>query len=240
MDVIDPNSSELIDTYRQTLIYYPGRLCSCLRENSGVPRPDHICNQGFFYGTPETIVGKRRSVSQKYLIGPNGRLFDGGATFSIPKYSPEGIEQKAYSTLAHGDIIVVPNKTRRDTDILRRSIRDYIYAFDIVKIISIYAGNIQFLQGMDFTFSEAITETGNITTINWADNKGPAEEEYYAVEFISKQQYKVWEDDGNDRGTDYEELPKRIVSVIRRYIDPEKSTLDKINIEKSNDDFYSF
>lgn len=213
LKITDNNFTRVMDIYGQRLKYYPGRLCSCVRENNGIPKVECGCNLGYWYEAPETCYGVRQQVNWKYLNTPQGRIFDGGAQFTIPKFY-QGVEQSAWKRLAHGDIIVVDNKVRRETDILRKGVRDYLYSFDIQEILTVSKQNTLYVKDVDFTIS------GN--TISWINggNK-PAEEEYYSVEFLCKQQFKVWEMGAQDRGTTEDELPRKILTVVRRYVDTE-------------------
>lgn len=213
LKVIDSNIDNLIDTFGQYVKYIPGRLCSCVAENNGVPKLGCGCNLGFRY--PEQgydTVAIRTAVSYKYLSLPFGRVFDGGAQFTIPKIYSD-TEQPAWKTLAHGDIIVVTNKFRRDTDTLIKGVRDYLYAFDISEIISVSQKDNIYTAGVDYTFE------GN--AINWVSANKPAENEAYTVEFTCKQQYKVWEVGAQDRGTFEDDLPKKVICVLRRYANTE-------------------
>ncbi len=222
--VIDPDFTDVMSIYSQKLKYYPGRLCSCVGENNGVPKPDCGCNLGYWYGMPEDIIGIRQSVSYRYLNTPQGRIFDGGAQFTIPR-NGNGTNQKAYITLAHGDIISVEGKYRRDTDILRKGIRDKLNAFDIIEVVSIAQKGTVYIAGQDFEL--------NGTEIIWEQtgNK-PAEGSYYTVEFTCNQQYKVWEVGAKDRGTTEDQLPRLIICVLRRFANQESNPIDSFEVTK--------
>lgn len=227
LQVIDNSIKKSMKRFSLPVYYYEGRLCSCVGENGGVPQINHTCNLGFYYSAAELTYVIRTAVSHKYLVRPQGLIFDGGATFTIPKLY-NGVEQKAYNRISHGDIIVDSTKTKRDTDVLLRGVRDTIYAFDVKSILSIYAGTTQYLPDIDFTTSETSSVAGKLTTINWVDGKGPAEDVYYTVEFICNQQFKVWEDMGNDRGTSEDFLPKRVICVARRFVNYEQFNVKEI------------
>ena len=262
--VIDPNITKSMFRFGQTIRYYPGSLCSCVGANNGVPLPNHTCNQGFNYGTAQILSGIRTAISYKTLATPQGRIYSGGATFTIPQYDLNGSLQNAYSTIAHGDILVLDNKVRRDTDVLQRGSRDVIYAFDVTEILSITQNNNAFIQGVDFdaisydasynilteTEFKLLTENlnfvsqeiggdtlpivGSLTIIIWKNGgNAPATDSYYSVEFISKQQYKVWEDGGQDRGTDTDFLPKKVLCVLRRFINVSDNPADYIDVNQS-------
>lgn len=222
--ITDQNFSRTTEVYRQTVRYYAGSLCSCIAENNGVPALDCDCILGYRYPeTPEIITAIRQNVDLKILKLPSGRIYDGGASFTIPK-SFNGREQNAWRTLAHGDIIALENKQRRDTDILRKGSRDKLLAFDVKEILSVSSRSVKFIEGADYTVQG--------TNIIWdpdSENQ-PSEGDYYAVEFICNQQYKVWEMGGKERGTDGDELPKRVNCILRRYIETaESNPLDKVD-----------
>lgn len=268
LNVIDPNIKNSLIRFGQTISYYPSRICNCIAENQGAPKKNHTCNIGYYFMQPETIIGIRTQMSFKYLNQPHGRIYNGGAIFTIPKLNLENVEQRAWKTIAHGDILVLDNKFRRDTDILTRGSRDFLFAFDVTEILSIYKDETKYEQGIDFIFSENIIDVegdqgdeqdmeteestgefdddtyegleydttknwaGKTTTITWLPDKGPEQGESYSVEFICKQQFKVWEDGGMDRGTNDEELPKKLLTVLRRFVNYEQNIIDEIEFQQ--------
>lgn len=227
LKIIDENITRSLRRFGQTVKHYPGTLCSCIGANNGVPLLNHTCNQGYYYGTPETIIAIRTAISHKYLNTPQGVIYDGGATFTIPRLNLSKVEQRAYSIITHGDILVCDNKTRRDTDILKRGVRDFIYAFDVTEILGIYLNGVKYAT-TDYTVTEADSIAGKLMTIVWGTNKGPAIDASYSVEFIAKQQFKVWEDAGSDRGTDVNRLPKKMLTVLRRFVSPVTNNIDTV------------
>lgn len=222
--ITDENFSQLIERYKQTLKYYPGRLCSCIGENNGIPKIDCGCTLGYWYDRDETIIGIRKDISYKYTNSPQGVIFDGGAQFIIPK-KYKGIEQKAYQMLNKGDIISVIGKYRRDRDILRKGIRDKLYAFDVVDIISVSQKNIVYIKDQDFRLEN--------NEIKWIGNNYPPEESYYTVEFTCNQQYIIWENGVRDRGTDTKELPRSVITVLRHYAQAvQQNPIDSIDLNE--------
>lgn len=229
LQVINRNIPNLLKRFGQTIKHYPSRICSCVAENNGMPKLNHTCMYGFYFDEPETVIGIRTQVSYKYLNQPHGRIYNGGATFTIPKFNLQGVEQKAWTKIAHGDILVLDNKTRRDTDILIRGVRDYLFAFDVIEVLSISRNNVKYTAGTDYTVTEGSSvAAGKLTTINWQTGKGPENGDTFTVEFTCKQQFKIWEDGGQDRGTDEDELPKKVVAVLRRFVNPEPQEINTI------------
>lgn len=235
LTIIDKNISRSILKFGQTAKYYQSRICSCIADNDGSFSPDHSCNQGFFYAAPETVQLIRTQISTKYLNQPNGHIFIGGAHFTFPKFY-NGVEQKIWENIARGDVIVLENKIRRDSDILKKGVRDTLHAFDITEILSIYSGNTQYIEGTDFELVEnedSSIFTGNTGTINWLGANEPEINEHYTVEFKCNAQYRIWDDGAGDRGTDDEDLPKKVVAVTRKFVNPDTNVID--NIEVSNE-----
>ena len=260
--VIDENIVRSLRRFGQTVKHYPGTLCSCIGENNGVPLLNHTCNQGYYYGAPETIIAIRTAISYKYLNSPQGVIYDGGATFTIPRLNLSGAVQNAYSIITHGDILVCDNKTRRDTDILKRGVRDFIYAFDVTEILGIYLNGVKYA-ATDYIVIEDVYKTvvdnnelpiadengtptgevrakadiaGKLMTVHWEPGKGPADGASYTVEFICNQQFKVWDDAGSDRGTDENRLPKKMLTVLRRFVTPVENNLDTV---ETNQELYT-
>lgn len=224
LEIIDPNIESLMAMGGQTLNYYQGRLCSCVNENNGQPILGHGCNQGMWYAAPVTTMALRQKVSTKFLSRPEGRIYDGGAQFTIPKFY-EDIEQTAHKTIARGDILSVVGRNRRETDVLTRGSRDFLYAFDVSEVINISRGVRIYLPDVDYSIEG--------TTIIWlTGGEGPEVGQSYTVEYLCNQQYKVWDDGATDRGTDYDVLPRMVVCVLRHFTDPALSPLDDINTKE--------
>jgi hypothetical protein len=140
--------------------------------------------------------------------------------------------------------LVLDNKTRKDTDVLQRGVRDFIYAFDVTQILSVRDdNNNQYIEGTDFTWATSTgvvrstldtnSVVGGTSVITWLNGKGPADQEYYTVEFISKQQYRVWDDGGQDRGTDTDFLPKKVLCILRRYVNPTENPADNVDVQQA-------
>ncbi|MDQ7818667.1 MAG: hypothetical protein RDU14_16700 [Melioribacteraceae bacterium] len=230
--VIDNSIRGSLQRFGQTYKYYPARLCSCVEENNGNFLPDHTCNHGFYFGTAQTIIVIKTQFNEKFLNSQQGVIFNGGAQFTIPKLNLAGVEQPAWKTIAHGDVLASLTKIRRDTDILLRGTRDKIYAFDVKEVLTVSRGATIYTPITDYTVSEQTFDAGKLTVINWVTDAqqvvhGPATGEAYAVEFTCLHQFKVWDEAAMDRGTDTDDLPRKIKCVLRRFTNPEKTAYDK-------------
>ena len=231
LKIIDNNIKKLLIRFGSTYKYYPARLCNCIEDNNGAYLPDHTCDHGFYYGDAQLITVVKTQFNEKFLNSQQGVIFQGGAQFTVPKFNLDGEEQQAWTTLAHGDVLASLTKIRRDTDVLKRGIRDKIYAFDVKDVLTVSRGTTIYVQGTDYSVSTETFDAGKLTIINWllddAHNQlGPAMNETYAVEFTCLHQFKVWDEAAMDRGTDTDDLPRKIKCVLRRFTNPEKTAYD--------------
>lgn len=225
---------KLLNNKYTALKYYQSRMCSCVAENNGRPSADCSCNSGYYYKDPETFEALKVDVTYKYQHIQAGIMHEGVCQLTIPKQI-NNIEQTIHTTLAQGDIIVDPSKTRRDRDVLTKGMRDTIYAFDITKILSVYAKDKEFIENIDFTVSLINSSAGSITKIIWDSEADILEGDSYTVEFVSQEQYFVWNDGGNKRGATDFNMPRKVLCVLRRYRptdNPEDKTspLDNVDI----------
>lgn len=230
-EVIDPNFSMLMERTKQTMKYYPSSVCACLKENDGSFDPSCGCIQGYWYSTPESVIVMRQQVSTKILNTPNGIIYNGGAQITLPKFYLE-TEQLAHKTLGRGDIFVAENKKKKETDILKRGTRDFLFAFDVDDILKVSRKSTAYVAGTDYTITKDQSTPVELTQIVWEVGHGPEEDEYYTVDFISRQQFKVWEDAGNDRGTDDDILPRKVMCVIRKYVETKVNNVDSIELQQ--------
>lgn len=222
LKIIDENIELLMDTYAIRLLYYAGRLCSCIAENGGRPRAECGCDLGYWYENAyEEVYGIRTNYSYQFVNSSEGRIYNGGARFTIPKYY-NNKEQLVYSKITHGDIIVVPSKVRRETEILRKGIKDKLYSFDVKNVWSVSKEGIVYRPQIDYVLDDR--------QIIWVGNS-PNEGEYYIVEYSCSQQFKVWDVGANSRGGDNENLPIVLNTVIRRFTEnAEGNSIDDIVI----------
>lgn len=114
-----------------------------------------------------------------------------------------------YDKISRGDIVVLNGRTRRDGTICKRGTLDRVKAFNITRIISVFALGVEYREHIDFTFS------GQIVT--WLGGKGPATGASYTVEFLGKPNYQVYEELPMDRGSDTDIIAKRVLMQLRNY-----------------------
>jgi len=208
-----------------TVKYYQARLCDCMARNQGQPDPKCGCLNGFWYAEPKEYKLLRSGINFKNLPTDAGRILQGGCQFTIPPkdYSSgcNGMKIDLYDTVAVGDVFVLPNRDRRDRDILQRGTRDSIRAFDVQQILSITQLNAEYLVDIDYKFTDG-------AQINWLVGKGPAEDEFYTVEYLCNIQYIVWDTMAKDRGTDETILPKAILCALRQFVNFKVSAIDNL------------
>jgi hypothetical protein len=179
---------------------------------------------GFRYSAPEKVRLQRTQTTKKTLNTPSGVIPDGAITLTVPKYWKKKL-QNAWVTAAHGDVYSLIGKSQVARDILKRGVRDRIFAFDIQKILSVAIKDTFYIQGTDFTLQDR--------TIVWAEDKGPEDGAFYSVEFLCNQQYRQYDTDAFDRGGDGDDLPKRINAVIRQYVNPDDNPLDAVDTKEN-------
>lgn len=134
----DNDAEEMLEEFGVDCIYFQARQTTQLKH--GVQRLDSDAILGFHY---EQGIGARlirTSVSYQIVNSEEGRIYKGGARFTIPqKKFVDGsfVEQKIYERVFIGDVIAVMDKPIRDFDVLQKGKRDRVFAFDITKIISV-------------------------------------------------------------------------------------------------------
>lgn len=235
---IDPGLPLMMKRFRQTFQYYRATVCSCNKNNDGSFNPTCGCVQGYWYKTAATTTyGIRQKVSIQILTTPNGIIYNGGAQITIPQFYLNN-ENVAHKTLGRGDIFVIENKYKRESDVLKRGTKDFLFAFDVVEVLGITKRNadntdiVAYVQDEDFTITVSQNMPVALTTINWVKDKGPADGEYYVVDYRAKEQFKVWDDGANDRGTDEDALPRKVLCVRRRYAETQTNNVDTIDLQE--------
>ncbi len=123
-----------------------------------------------------------------------------------------------YHKISRSDVIVIDNRIRRNGDILKKSVRDEIYQFDIERITNLSIRETTYQEGIDFTLI-------NSKEINWIadipDNTA------YTVEYLCKQNYIVYGSLSIDRGSDIDRVSKKIYLALRNYANTQElSTKD--------------
>jgi len=221
----DKKIAEFVGQHGVTVKYYQATLCPCVEANNGHPDPKCGCNNGFWYAEPKQYKLLRSGINFKNLSTDVGRILQGGCQFTIPPrdYSVgcDGEAIDLYDAVAFGDVFVLPNRNRKDRDILQRGVRDEIRSFDVQQILSITKGLTKYLPDIDYKFTNGVS-------INWLTGKGPATDEFYTVEYLCNIQYFVWDTMAKDRGTDETILPKAILCALRQFVNFKVSAIDNL------------
>jgi hypothetical protein len=210
----DRRVQKLVDKFSVEVKWFASRLCSCVGDNNGVRDKDCSCIGGYYYDSPKQYKLIRTAVNFKNITHDAGIILQGGATFTIPLYDMSDmktkIEQDIYHYISRGDVIVIPAYTMADTDILTKGIRDEVWAFDIQSIRKVSQRNVIYREGRDYSYVGS--------GIIWHDSGNvPDEETSYGVEFVSYQQYLVWDDGGQSRGNEGQQLPKKVLCRLRPF-----------------------
>ena len=245
--------SDMVDEFGVEMKYYQSTICSCVGENDGQPDTDCDCYAGFRYpNNPVFVKILRTSVSMRGLPERVGLELQGGCYLTIPRCYKSGdsyYENEIYDKVNVGDVFVVNTRTRRDRDILKKDVRDSLNAFDVDEVLSVSKNGTIYEQDVDYQLnnfryplpfwyvgfnSETDLNSGKKTIggeIEWlTGGDAPAENDFYTVEFWSKIQYIVWQDLAQDRGTEEDYLPKKILCKLRQFVNFGTSQLDSINV----------
>ena len=247
---------DMMDEFGVDCLYYQARLSPELK-NSVSPL-DTAAIRGFIYASPQAVRVQRTSISYKIISQPEGRLYQGGARFTIPATALDGngVFQPVpmYTTLFKGDVIVVKDKPVRDYDVLTKGKRDRLYAFDVITILSVASVDTAkvehlYTYGTDYELqvngtpltgivkpdgSVGIVLTADMPIVSditfaWLDGgAAPPDEADYNVEFICSPNYIVWDDMAKARGTHDNDLPKMIMTVKRAYVSKVANPVDQV------------
>jgi hypothetical protein len=116
-----------------------------------------------------------------------------------------------HSTIGRNDVVIIDGRTRRDGERLKRGVRDTLKAFDIQKIIKVSAKGVDYIEGIDFNM------VGMVVT--WIESKGPADQAAYVVDYLTKANYVLFDDMPTDRGSDVDNISKRVLMALRHHIE---------------------
>ena len=212
---------------------YFGRLCSCIGKAGGNYDPTcPYCIFGFIYEEePVEELVLRTAVNLRFMTDRQISIYQGGCRITLPRYRYDGITlTKSYDRIAQGDIIVMTGDVHRDRDILKRNEKDYLYAFDVTKVLSVSELDYVFKEGVHYT----VNYTSKKTSIVW--NNDPDLEHqppsgYYSVDFECKINYMVWEDMPKPRGAMDSNSEKMIMCRLRPYFDPNANKVMSVNTD---------
>ncbi len=155
---------KLIRQFGVECLWYQSKLSPELRH--GLTMADADAIHGYKYDDPVQVRLIRTSVSYHIITRPAGKIYEGGARFSIPPVEwVEGEFKRLtiYDRIFKGDIIVIKNKPIRDFDVLTRGKKDVIFAFDVKSILSLVSVNaekfeLRYIYGTDYKIKVNGTE----------------------------------------------------------------------------------
>lgn len=238
-------------------LYFQARLSPQLRQ--GVTRLDSNTIYGYTYYNPVSVKLMRTSINYRMYNLDYGRIYEGGARFTIPTYEySTGTAKRSliYDRLFKGDIIVVKDRPVRDYDVLKKGGRDTMFAFDVKEILSVISINrndnseIHHEYGNDYKLvidgndaDATVTESGTVLLesvdgiqiassieIVWFENGNiPVEGDDYAVEFMCSPNYVVFDELAKPRMISDRDLPKSIMCVKRAYFNKTPNPLDSVD-----------
>lgn len=216
--------SRFIDRFGVQMKYYQSVLCSCVMSNNGHPSKDCDCSNGYWYPyAPIELTLLRTQVQKRSDRDRIGQVESGACQITVPVITYTGADRRGnatyedceiYHSVAIGDVFVIPNRRKRDRDILKKGVNDKIKAFDVQQIFSVTTEDLTFYTyGTDFQFNETTRD------IEWLPTgTSPQDGQNYTVEFESLLQYIVYQDLDKDRGGEDDYLPKRFVCNSRVYV----------------------
>jgi len=154
-----------------------------------------------------TITKPASADATNLILGLNPNIYPFRYTPSWTDYQYLPV----YESISRGDVFVISGKTRRDGAILQRDILDSIKAFDVERILTVAYKGTDYYEGIDYNL--------NGLNFQWLQGKGPVTESHYSVEFLSKVNYIVYKELATDRGSDSDEVAKRLHLALRNYAD---------------------
>jgi hypothetical protein len=225
--------------------YYQARLSP--EQKNGIIKLNNTAIMGFHYEPPVSVRLMRTSISYRIITSDMGRLYEGGARFTIPPIARENgqiVSLPIYERIFRGDVIAVKTKPVRDYDLLTKGQRDKLYAFDVKSLLSISsidtAGNeTRYVYDEHYTLqingvtANAVVDSNGIVTISpqedipivsdvlisWRPGAlQPADGQPYTVEFTCSPNYIVWDELAKPRASEESDLPKMAMCVKRAYI----------------------
>jgi len=114
------------------------------------------------------------------------------------------------------DVIVVQDRVRREHDFLKRGTRDILRAFEVEDVVEVRYEN-TIVDPSHYTYTAATKTFAFTGTV-------PVGGEYIAF-FDEKINYKIWQQQAQDRGSTTDVLPKKSLAVLRAYYHTPVTTL---------------
>lgn len=160
----DSDNQDFLSEFAIDCYYHQGRLSAEML--NGVTKMNSGAIQGFRYSAPIEEKVIRQAIGYHIVNTPGGRIFEGGARFTIfPTYTDNNGDVRTsviHERIFKGDILVPKsapggaNVSIRDFDVLRKGKRDLIFAFDVKSILSVSSVAIDksetlYRYGIDYT-----------------------------------------------------------------------------------------
>lgn len=231
----DVDVEDLLEEFGVNCLYYKAKKCTCIIENEGRWDPKDDCYFGWRFEDPIAQRLVRTNFKMDISNINLGEIFHGGCKYTIFKRLPSGTPNPIWRFLSQGDVIVNLNDIGRKTDNLKRGYRDYLYSFNVVKVLSVYYRGKNFVEGKDYQVVYSATQKEN-TEIKWLDD-GDKPESDYTAEFEYNVNYWLFNEQPTQRGAGEDSLPKTVTCVIRPYGETEsKGLLNILNYVERPDE----
>jgi len=202
-----------------TVEYFESYPCSCVKD--GHPDASCDCDGGFRYKDAVEGIMLRTAVNTKKYPDLYGMVEKGMAGFTIGRFLDIELTtiNPVHKSIKTNDVIVVPGRSRRTSDILTKGTRDTLVAEKVSAVAAIYYNDV-LVDPTKYTFSATTRK------ITWGTGEGvPADGEDYIVIFDEKYNYRIFQDVPQDRGSGGDVLPKRVYAVPRVYVQKTNTTM---------------
>lgn len=230
-DTLD--NDQFINGHGIPAIYYESHVCQCIIDNDGRPLTTCDCDNGVRYYDPIEIILLTTALNIHKNPEYGGLIDHGGTQITIPKTVKNSVtgayvSSNVWHRVDVNDVIVAVDRKRKVTDILQRTKRDKLVAFNITEILRVLYNN-AVVPTAQYTFNTTTKE------FSWASAgaESPPVDGKYLVEFIEEVNYRIFGSMPMIRGTRTEDLPKKVVAVHRQYnLERQAVTLTDVEVIK--------
>jgi hypothetical protein len=226
---------DLLDEFGVNILYYKAKKCTCIIENSGRWDPKDNCYFGWRFEEPIKLEVVRTNYKMDISNINLGEIFHGGCHFTVFKKYTDNTPNPMWRSLSQGDVIVNLDDVARKVDQLDIGKRNFLYAFNIVQVLSVYYKGKTYVEGKDYNVKKE-EGTNPKTIIEWID-EGEKPDKYYSVEFEYNVNYWLFNEMPKQRGAGDDSLPKSVTCIIRPYGETEtKNLLKYVNYAEPPDE----